>query len=124
MIRGTFKQPAVGPALGPVAARVGAAIGLGALAGPLALLPLIDFGGASDVDCKALIEQARVNTATTERIARPNAGKTSKAWRGKLAREKARDRRPTRMARHCERMPTARFGGHAQYGDSNPRPCV
>ena len=87
VIRGTFRAPAAGPAVGPVAARVGAAVGLGALAGPLALLPLIDFGGASDVDCKALMEQARINTATTERIARPNASKTSKV-RGKLAQEK------------------------------------
>jgi uncharacterized protein involved in outer membrane biogenesis len=88
MIRGTFKTPVVGPAMGPVAARVGAAIGLGAVAPPLALLPLIDFGGASDVDCRALMEEARINTATTERIARPDAAKTSKPWRARLAREK------------------------------------
>jgi uncharacterized protein involved in outer membrane biogenesis len=88
MIRGTFKTPVVGPAMGQVAARVGAAIGLGALAGPLALLPLIDFGGASDVDCRALVEQARINTATTERIARPEAARIAKPSRTKLAREK------------------------------------
>jgi hypothetical protein len=34
------------------------------------------------------MEQARINTATTERIARPNATKTSKVSRGKLAQEK------------------------------------
>jgi hypothetical protein len=89
VIRGTFKTPVVGPAMGPVAARVGAAIGLGAVAGPLALLPLIDFGGASDVDCRALIEQARINTDTAERIARPEAAKATKPLRGKLAQEKA-----------------------------------
>jgi len=71
MVRGTFKAPVVGPAVGPVASRVGAAVGLGAVAPPLALLPLIDFGGASDVDCRGLIEQARINTSTTEHIARP-----------------------------------------------------
>jgi hypothetical protein len=52
------------------------------------VLPLIEFGGASDVDCRALIEQARVNTATTERIVRPGAGKTSTPWRAKFAEEK------------------------------------
>jgi uncharacterized protein involved in outer membrane biogenesis len=68
VIGGTFKAPVVGPALGPVVARVGAATGLGLVAPPLALLPLIDFGGASDVDCRSLIEQARVNTSTTESL--------------------------------------------------------
>ena len=88
VIRGTFRTPVVGPAVGPVAARVGAAVGLGLLAPPLAVLPLIDFGGASDVDCRALIEQARVNAATTERIVRPGADKTSTPWRAKFAQEK------------------------------------
>ena len=69
VVGGTFKTPVVGPAVGPVVARVGAAIGLGAVAPPLALLPLIDFGGAKDVDCRALMEQARIDTATTGRIA-------------------------------------------------------
>ena len=75
MIRGTFKAPVVGPAIGPVAARVGTAVGLGLVAPPLFLLPLIDFGGASDVDCRSLIDQARVNTATTERIRKPGSAK-------------------------------------------------
>lgn len=88
VIRGTFKSPVVGPAMGPVTARVGAAVGLGALAPPLALLPLIDFGGASDVDCRALVEQARINTATTERITRPAPPKAAKSSGTKLAREK------------------------------------
>jgi uncharacterized protein involved in outer membrane biogenesis len=78
VIGGTFKAPVVGPALGPVVARVGAATGLGLVAPPLALLPLIDFGGASDVDCRSLIEQARVNTATTERLKRPGAAKSAR----------------------------------------------
>ena len=75
MIRGTFKAPVVGPAIGPVAARVGTAVGLGLVAPPLFLLPLIDFGGASDVDCRSLIDQARVDTATTERIRKPGSAK-------------------------------------------------
>ena len=63
MIDGTFKHPVVRPAIGPVALRVGAAIGLGAIAPPLALLPLIDFGGAPDVDCRNLMQEARMDTA-------------------------------------------------------------
>jgi uncharacterized protein involved in outer membrane biogenesis len=78
VIGGTFKAPVIGPAMGPVVARVGAAAGLGLVAPPLALLPLIDFGGASDVDCRSLMEQARVDTATTERIKRPGAVKAER----------------------------------------------
>ena len=63
VIDGTFKDPAVRPAIGPVALRVGAAIGLGAIAPPLALLPLIDFGGAPDADCRNLMQEARMDTA-------------------------------------------------------------
>jgi hypothetical protein len=61
--------------MGPVVARIGAAAGLGFLAPPLALLPLIDFGGASDVDCRSLMDQAIVNTATAERIKPAGAAK-------------------------------------------------
>ena len=75
VIGGTFGAPIVGPAMGPVAARVGASVGLGALSPPLALLALVDVGGAADVDCRALNEQARAQTGTTERIARsPTTG--------------------------------------------------
>src|SRR5689334_16631319 len=56
VVGGTFKKPTVHPAIGPVALRVGAAIGLGAIAPPLALLPLIDFGGAPDADCRGLMQ--------------------------------------------------------------------
>ena len=69
VVQGTFKQPVVRPAIGPVAARVGAAIGLGAIAPPLALLPLIDFGGAPDVDCRNLMEEARVEIRNLRRDA-------------------------------------------------------
>ena len=72
VIGGTFKTPAVHPEVGPLVARVGASVGLGLLAGPLALLPLIDLGDAPDADCKALYQDARVQTGTTERIARSN----------------------------------------------------
>ena len=83
VVSGTFKSPVIAPAVGPVAARVGAAVGLGVLSPPLALLPLINLGGASDVDCRALVEQARVDTSTTERIARPGATKSAKSPRDK-----------------------------------------
>jgi uncharacterized protein involved in outer membrane biogenesis len=71
VIGGTFKTPAVRPEIGPLAARIGASVGLGALAGPLALLPLIDLGDAPDANCKSLYQDARLQTGTTERIARP-----------------------------------------------------
>jgi uncharacterized protein involved in outer membrane biogenesis len=66
VVQGTFKEPVVRPAIGPVALRVGAAIGLGVIAPPLALLPLIDFGGAPDVDCRNLLKTARADTARHE----------------------------------------------------------
>ena len=59
-VGGTFKTPAVHPEVGPVAARLGAAAGLGTVAPPLALLALVDFGGAPDVDCRALIADAKL----------------------------------------------------------------
>ena len=84
LISGTFRTPIVGPAVGPVAARVGAAVGLGLLSPPLALLALVDLGTAAAVDCRALNEQARAQTDTTERIARaPTAASKAKAAREK-----------------------------------------
>jgi len=78
VIGGTFKAPSVGPAVGPIVARVGAAAGLGAVAPPLALLPLVDLGDAPDIECRTMNEQTRALTGTTERITRaPEKGKTS-----------------------------------------------
>jgi len=54
-------------------ARVGIAAGLAALAPPLAWLPFLDAGDAEDVDCRALGDKAKIDTGTTERIARPRA---------------------------------------------------
>ena len=71
VIGGTFKTPTIHPEVAPVIARVGAAVGLGVVAPPLALLPLIDLGDAPDADCRALYRDARVQTGTNERIARP-----------------------------------------------------
>ena len=61
VVDGTFKSPHVGPAVGPLAARIGTSVALGALAAPAALLPLIDFGGAPDADCSALVQDAKDN---------------------------------------------------------------
>lgn len=69
VIGGTFAKPVVRPEIGPVVARVGAAIGLGVLAPPLALLPLLDPGGAPNANCRALFQDARVQTGMTEPIA-------------------------------------------------------
>ena len=47
-----------------VTARVGAAAELAAIMPPLALLALVDFGGAPDVDCRALIADAKSPQST------------------------------------------------------------
>jgi uncharacterized protein involved in outer membrane biogenesis len=60
VVDGTFKTPAIHPEMGPVSARLGAAAGLAAVTPPLALLALVDFGGAPDVDCRALIADAKL----------------------------------------------------------------
>jgi AsmA family protein len=62
IVDGTFKSPQVHPAVGPIAARVGSSVALGVAATPLAaLLPLIDFGGATDADCQGLMQDAKDN---------------------------------------------------------------
>jgi AsmA family protein len=60
VVGGTFKAPAIHPDAGQLAARLGAAAGLAAVTPPLALLALVDFGGAPDVDCRALIADAKL----------------------------------------------------------------
>jgi hypothetical protein len=61
-VDGSFQSPRVGPQAGPLALRVGASVALGAVLTPIAsLLPLIDFGGAPDADCRGLIAEAREN---------------------------------------------------------------
>ncbi|HYH43270.1 MAG TPA: AsmA family protein, partial [Burkholderiales bacterium] len=58
-IKGTFKDPKVGPDFQKAALRGAAAVALGlATSGIGAIIPLIDFGGAKDSDCKALIDEA------------------------------------------------------------------
>ena len=60
VVGGTFKTPAIHPEMLQVTARLGAAAGLASIIPPLALLALIDFGGAPDVDCRALIADAKL----------------------------------------------------------------
>jgi uncharacterized protein involved in outer membrane biogenesis len=72
VIDGSFKNPNVHPAVGPIVARVGTSLALGALNPLAALLALIDFGGASDANCRALIAEASGNvqaTATAQKAA-------------------------------------------------------
>jgi uncharacterized protein involved in outer membrane biogenesis len=65
-IRGTFKNPEAGPDLKSAAARGAAAAALGLATGGLgALIPLVDFGGAEESDCAALIQGA--NASVPER---------------------------------------------------------
>ena len=94
VIGGTFKTPIVGPDLGAVAARVGAAVGLGTLAPPLAILPLIDLGDATDVDCRTANEEARARTGTTERIVRGPGPQSSVKSRKKPSPEASNLARP------------------------------
>jgi len=63
-IKGTFKNPKVGPDIPRAAGRGAAAVALGWVTGGLgALIPLIDFGGAQDSDCAALMQEAAAATA-------------------------------------------------------------
>ena len=62
-VQGTLAHPAVQPELGNAIARAGAAIGLGIVAGPAALLPLIEVGKPVQVDCAQHLEQARAFVA-------------------------------------------------------------
>ena len=64
VVGGTFKTPAIHPDAVAVTARVGAAAGLASITPPLALLALVDFGGAPDVDCRALIADAKLPQGT------------------------------------------------------------
>ncbi|HZQ60197.1 MAG TPA: AsmA family protein, partial [Casimicrobiaceae bacterium] len=57
-IDGTMAKPAVHPQLAGPLARAGAAVALGAIAPPLALLPLLEPGKKQAVDCEPLILDA------------------------------------------------------------------
>lgn len=78
VVQGTFKAPVVHPQTGPVTARLGATAGLASLAPPLALLALIDFGGAPDVDCRTLLADTKSPSGASD-------DKAAKAVRPKVA---------------------------------------
>ena len=75
-VGGTFKNPKVAPDIPRVATRGVAAVALGIATGGLgALIPLIDFGGAKDSNCAALIQEAsprdqRIQSAKREESSR------------------------------------------------------
>ncbi|KAF0813350.1 hypothetical protein IGB42_02279 [Andreprevotia sp. IGB-42] len=67
LITGPFKKPAVRPSLAQATGRTAAAVALGFVAPPLALLPLIQLGGAEDTPCGAMIREATKNAGRVKR---------------------------------------------------------
>jgi hypothetical protein len=61
-IKGTFKQPSASPDIKNVSGRVAVAAALGAIAGPLAFIPLIEVGHDKNTDCEGLMEKAKAHT--------------------------------------------------------------
>jgi len=61
-ITGTFKKPNAKPDLKNVSGRVAVAAALGAIAGPLAFIPLIEVGHDKNTDCDGLMQKARAHT--------------------------------------------------------------
>jgi AsmA family protein len=74
VVGGTFKTPLIHPETGAVTTRVGAAAGLAAVAPPLALLALIDPGGAPDVDCAALLADTKMPSSASISTRVPSTG--------------------------------------------------
>lgn len=64
-VTGTFAAPSVTPEPIPLGTRVAGALALGLIAPPLALLPLIELGGAEDSACARLLQK------TDKRITKP-----------------------------------------------------
>lgn len=59
LISGTFARPSLAPEPLPLTARVAGSVVLGLVAPPLALLPLIETGGAKDSPCGKALRQTR-----------------------------------------------------------------
>jgi hypothetical protein len=57
-VQGTLADPSIKPELGNAIARTAAAVGLGIVAGPAAILPLIETGKPVKVDCAAYVDKA------------------------------------------------------------------
>ncbi len=76
VMRGPFKHPKVHPKAGPLAARLGAAAALGAVSGPLAVIPLLETGPGKDADCDKLLGEMQAKGAVADR-ARTGLGKAA-----------------------------------------------
>lgn len=63
LIDGTLGKPQVRPSLAQPAGRAAVAAALATVAPPLALLPLIDLGGAKDAPCAQLLAKPQTKTA-------------------------------------------------------------
>jgi len=61
-VTGTFKQPNAKPDMKNVSGRVAVSAALGAIAGPLAFIPLIEVGHEKNTDCEGLMQKARAHT--------------------------------------------------------------
>jgi AsmA family protein len=57
-VTGTFKNPKPAPELTSTGGRVALTAILGTLAGPLAFIPLLEFGGGENSNCAALLREA------------------------------------------------------------------
>jgi hypothetical protein len=57
-VQGTMAKPTVTPELGQAIARTAAAVGLGIVAGPAAIIPLIQIGKPENVDCATYVQKA------------------------------------------------------------------
>jgi hypothetical protein len=57
-IQGTMSNPTIKPELGEAIARTAAAVGLGIVAGPAAIIPLVQMGTPVNVDCAAHVKKA------------------------------------------------------------------
>ena len=83
LLEGKFAQPSVRPDLTNAVVRTGAAVALGAVAGPLAALPFVQAGSASDVDCDPLVTDASRFLKLPSPVA--NTGPTPRANRSVAA---------------------------------------
>jgi len=80
VVGGTFKTPVIRPEPMAVTARVGVAAGLASVAPPLALLALVDPGGAPDIDCASLVADTKMPRSASAISAAP-AAKAKLAFR-------------------------------------------
>lgn len=78
-LQGTLASPEASPDLRQAAGRTAAAIVLGSIAGPLALLPLIETGNAEDQQCNRLIERSRARARAEPPPADSSRAKTPPA---------------------------------------------